>query len=272
MFSRRARPFILVALTSFHFMNDRLFRIGIFPWFAIVATTLFLPPEWPRLLWAEVRRRPVLMFLAAATYMAIGLFFHRSFELVPALVGGLAGMLIVWSAIEALRDITVAPRAEPEAATPVPAHRPWLVAFLAAWCTVQFLMPLRHFAIPGDVGWTEEGHRFSWRMKLRNKSGYTTFYAYNPKTGAMLSIKPDTILAPFQRWEYQGYPHMIQPFAQYLSDRLKAAGKEGYEIRAISFVSLNFAPPRLMIPWGPDLASVRYSDFSRNSWVTRYDE
>ena len=32
----------------FHFINARLFDIGIFPWLAIAATTLFLSPGWPR--------------------------------------------------------------------------------------------------------------------------------------------------------------------------------------------------------------------------------
>ncbi len=32
----------------FHLINARLFEIGIFPWLAIAATTLFLPPDWPR--------------------------------------------------------------------------------------------------------------------------------------------------------------------------------------------------------------------------------
>lgn len=45
---RRTRlpAFCLVLL--FHLMNARLFPIGIFPWLAIVATTLFFEPEWPR--------------------------------------------------------------------------------------------------------------------------------------------------------------------------------------------------------------------------------
>ena len=37
------------------------------------------------------------------------------------------------------------------------------------WVGLQCVLPLRHYLIPGNVSWTEEGHRFSWRMKLRDK-------------------------------------------------------------------------------------------------------
>ena len=37
--------------------------------------------------------------------------------------------------------------------------------------------------IPGNVDWTEEGHRFSWRMKLRDKRGDVRFVAYDRTTG-----------------------------------------------------------------------------------------
>ena len=37
----------------------------------------------------------------------------------------------------------------------------------------QMLFPLRAYALyPGDVTWTEMGHRYSWRMKLRDKAGF----------------------------------------------------------------------------------------------------
>lgn len=41
---------------------------------------------------------------------------------------------------------------------------------LAVFFALQILLPLRHHFIPGNVLWTEEGHRYAWRMKLRGKS------------------------------------------------------------------------------------------------------
>jgi hypothetical protein len=45
---RRTRVPAFCIAVLFHLMNARLFSIGIFPWLAIAATTLFLSPSWPR--------------------------------------------------------------------------------------------------------------------------------------------------------------------------------------------------------------------------------
>ncbi len=45
---RRSRPWALGAAIAFHLGNVVFFRIGVFPWLMICATTLFLPPSWPR--------------------------------------------------------------------------------------------------------------------------------------------------------------------------------------------------------------------------------
>jgi len=44
------------------------------------------------------------------------------------------------------------------------------ILFVAVYLTFQLIMPLRHYLYPGNVSWTEEGHRFSWRMKLNRKT------------------------------------------------------------------------------------------------------
>jgi vitamin K-dependent gamma-carboxylase len=52
---RRTRISAFCLAVLFHLMNARLFPIGIFPWLAIAATTLFFSPSWPRRLIALVR-------------------------------------------------------------------------------------------------------------------------------------------------------------------------------------------------------------------------
>jgi vitamin K-dependent gamma-carboxylase len=266
LFWRRSRPFMFAVLVAFHFMNDRLFQIGVFPWLAIAASTLFFPPDWPARAWASARLRPVTTALAALGAALAGIYFHRALELVPALIACLSGATLAWTFAEAFG--TGEPvEAEPALQAGDLRHRRPVLAFVTLWVVVQTLMPLRHHFIPGEVGWTEEGHRFAWRMKLRSKSAYTTFYAYNPATEHMIAISPDTMLKPFQLRGMDGLPHMLPSLARHMVSRLREAGFEGYEIRVISYASLNGAPPRLVIPWGPDLSRVSYSDFSRNDWI-----
>src|SRR5918997_832685 len=45
---RRTRLVAFAFAVAFHFTNSHLFNIGIFPWLAIAATTLFFSPSWPR--------------------------------------------------------------------------------------------------------------------------------------------------------------------------------------------------------------------------------
>ena len=53
---RRTRAAALVVAMLFHLTNAALFQIGIFPWFMIAATLIFLPSDWPRRLWRLPRK------------------------------------------------------------------------------------------------------------------------------------------------------------------------------------------------------------------------
>ena len=45
---RRTRPFAYVAVVVFHLLTAQLFHLGLFPYFMICGSMVFLPPEWPR--------------------------------------------------------------------------------------------------------------------------------------------------------------------------------------------------------------------------------
>ncbi|MDB6039064.1 MAG: Vitamin K-dependent gamma-carboxylase [Verrucomicrobiales bacterium] len=45
---RRTRPCAFIVAIAFHLTNNWLFDIGIFPWLAIVLTSLFFAPDWLR--------------------------------------------------------------------------------------------------------------------------------------------------------------------------------------------------------------------------------
>jgi vitamin K-dependent gamma-carboxylase len=154
---RRTRFLALVLCAMFHGFNSQAFNIGVFPLLALTGTLIFCEPDWPRRAWHWVRRprvpRPDWAWLAAGVVA------------VP-LVGALAG----WKAGRAARM------------TPHWHKAGRLTfAFLTVWIVVQFALPLRHYAIEGDAKWTDEGHRFSWRMMLRKKSGVLQFVVFDPE-------------------------------------------------------------------------------------------
>lgn len=133
------------------------------------------------------------------------------------------------------------------------------LALAAAWVAVQVLVPLRHFLYPGSVHWTEEGHAFSWHMKLRSKDGAVTYAVRDPRTGEEWLVDPRAELEPWQAAKLVGRPRMILQYAHHLRDRFAAEGRPGVEVRAWSEVSLNGLERRPLVDPEVDLAAVRPS-------------
>lgn len=128
------------------------------------------------------------------------------------------------------------------------------VVLLAVFCLLQILVPLRHFLYPGTVHWTEEGHRFAWHMKLRDKKGTTRFKLIYPKTNRVVMIDPRQFLNRRQYGKMSTRPDMTLQFAHFLSKRFGTDGEKP-EVYVDSRVSLNGRPPQPLIDPDVDLAS-----------------
>jgi vitamin K-dependent gamma-carboxylase len=90
---RRTRAPAYGAALAFHFMNSRLFNIGMFPWMMILATTVFFDADWPRRIVRAVREGSTMVraaILAACTVgFVLGGFLPRTFSGVRAVIGGI---------------------------------------------------------------------------------------------------------------------------------------------------------------------------------------
>jgi vitamin K-dependent gamma-carboxylase len=142
------------------------------------------------------------------------------------------------------------------------------LGLFSAYLAWQLLFPLRHWLYPGDVAWTEEGHKFAWRMKLRDKHGSVRFYAHDPATRETLRVDPRRYLARWQYYEMAARPEMIHQFARHLADRLRAQGRDAVEIHVVARISLNGREPQLLIDPEVDLAAVRPS-LRPAPWILR---
>jgi len=274
---RRTRPFIFLAILVFHTMNDRLFTIGIFPWFMMIATVIFFPPDLPKRLWNTIinnyNNQGYYIVAGALIYSIIGIYFHREFELLPFVIAAISGALLVWSFIDffATQTVDSIPKSN-NVTMPVFQFNYFITGFIFIWAVFQIGFPLRHFFIPGNVSWTEEGHRFSWHMKLRSKSSELKFYAYIPGTDNRISLKAHQYLTDWQFEKMSTRPYMIRQFAQYLHNELKKKGKGHFEVRVECYSSLNYRPHQLLIDPKADLARVDYSNFSHNEWILQYPD
>ncbi len=142
---------------------------------------------------------------------------------------------------------------------------------LSIYFFIQIALPLRHFAIPGEVTWTEEGHRLSWRMMVRSKVGDIAYRVVDKKTGEMETIDPATIITKGQTRLMAAKPDIIWQFAQLLKKEYAEKGKD-VSIYVWSSVSLNGHPPRPFVDPTVDLAATDWNYFSANKWILPFDQ
>lgn len=130
-----------------------------------------------------------------------------------------------------------------------------IVAAISIYLVVQVLVPLRHFLYPGDVRWTEQGHYFSWRMKLRDKEGEAQFFVTDPVNQVSWEVDPFSYINERQYEEMVDRPDMILQLAHHIANSLRSQGYAQIEVRAWVMVSLNEREPQLLIDPDVDLAA-----------------
>jgi vitamin K-dependent gamma-carboxylase len=127
------------------------------------------------------------------------------------------------------------------------------LALAAIFVALQVLVPFRHLLYPGDVNWNEQGHRFSWHMKLRDKEGKITLLV-NADAGAWV-IRPRRYMARHQAEKLTDAPDMILQLAHHVADEFRRQGHRNVTVHAESAVSLNGREPQAMIDPRVDLAA-----------------
>ncbi|CAN5593920.1 HTTM domain-containing protein [soil metagenome] len=219
---RPTRTAAFVVVTLFHLLNVWLFGLFIFPWLMIAATTLFFEPDWPERVGRRIphRWRPRRWPFAAATSTPIGPPPDRASRTMPAL----------------------------------------LATFLLVWAALQVTLPFRHYAIDGNPSWTEQGHRFAWHMKLRDKQG-TAMMIVETADRTML-VAPRDHLGDKQAARLAGHPDRLAHFARYLSGL-----HDGAEVRAETSVSLNGRAPQPIVDPTVDLSRVPRFELGRSPWI-----
>ena len=81
------------------------------------------------------------------------------------------------------------------------------------------LFPARHFLWSGNVNWTEQGYRFSWRVLLNEKTGLVDYRVVDPQSGEVWRVLPRTELTPLQHQHMRTQPDMIRDYALHLKRR-----------------------------------------------------
>ena len=135
--------------------------------------------------------------------------------------------------------------------------------FLVFFC-IQLVLPFRYLFYPGELFWTEEGYRFSWRVMLMEKSGYTQFVV--KEKGRQVHVDNSEFLTPLQEKMMSTQPDMILQYAHILRDHYRALGWRSPQVFVDSYVALNGRLGKPLIDPLTDLASQKDS-FNHKAWI-----
>ena len=281
----RTRPWAFLAAVVFHLMNSRLFGIGVFPWVMMSATAIFFDPAWPRRVVADLRHRGSDSRWRLAGLCAGGVvgsllggllpdtfsIWRWSIAVVVVGVGGYhVGELVRVegpSAAERVRrDRPMRHRSAKTARTAVSSPA---LALLGAWVGLQVVVPLRHFLIPSNVHWSEEGHDFAWHMKLRDKEADAAFVVV--ADGVRFEIDNDDYLTARQESKMSARPHLMLQYADFLEDEFEELGYEHVAVYADAWASLNGREFQQFIDPAVDLTIANIPWLGHAEWVLPLD-
>jgi hypothetical protein len=142
--------------------------------------------------------------------------------------------------------------------------------FLVLFFTVQILVPFRYLLYPGNLLWTEQGYRFSWRVMLMEKSGTSFFYIKDGPDGRKFQVNNTSFLTPYQERMLETQPDMMLQYAQILKENYRKQGMRDPQVTVESYVSLNGSGSRLFIDSSVNLANERESWFGEKKWILPY--
>ncbi|WP_136466929.1 HTTM domain-containing protein [Flagellimonas onchidii] len=168
---------------------------------------------------------------------------------------------------QTIRNIFLKPKTVTiETSSELAKHTKWIVSALSIYFTIQLLLPLRHHTFKDDVLWTEEGHRLSWRMMLRSRSGNIRFKVVDTATKKAEYVNLNDYLTKKQKRKVATYPDFAWQFAQRLKKEYAQKG-QNIQVFVINKVKVNQGKYHEFIDPKVDLANVPWKHFSHNEWI-----
>jgi len=148
----------------------------------------------------------------------------------------------------------------------IPSFRKPFLVLLSVWFIVQIALPLRHHFFQDDVLWTEEGHRLSWRMMLRSKSGRSDFKVVEAGSRDTIYVDKSRYLSRKQLGAVNSKPDLIWQFAQRLKKEYAGEGKN-VQVFVSAKVSVNGRSFQQFIDPKVDLAAEKWHHFKHHHWI-----
>lgn len=241
----RTRIWAYGAVIGFHLMTGYLFPIGMFPYIMIALTLVFFPASFHERLLPTQRNEGAKEIHEDKSI--VQRFSEWTTSVYLSASSSLISSLFKSSSFASFR---------------LHVQTTMLGLFIA----IQLLFPFRYALYPGHLFWTEQGYRFSWRVMLMEKAGYTTFTIFDPVTGKREQARNYDYLTPNQEKMMSTQPDMIVQFAHHLKKEYIKKGFVEPIITADSYVTLNGERSKRFIDPNVDLTKV-VDDWSHKSWI-----
>ena len=145
------------------------------------------------------------------------------------------------------------------------------LAFLSAFVLLQLAFPFRYLLYPNELFWTEEGFRFSWRVMLMEKAGYTEFKVTDAITKKTIHVDNSDFLTRFQEKQMAFQPDFIVQYAHYLHDYYKTQGVNNPIVTVDSYVALNGRLSQRYIDPNINLAQ-EHDTFQHKNWILPFND
>jgi hypothetical protein len=137
---------------------------------------------------------------------------------------------------------------------------------LIFYVVFQLLFPFRYLLYPGDLFWTEQGFRFSWRVMLMEKAGTATFFVKDGISGAEGEIDNKAFLTTHQEKQMAFQPDLILQYAHFLKKYYEEKGMKNVSVRAQVYVTLNGSLSKLYFDPTLDLTKIQDS-WQHKAWL-----
>ncbi len=238
LLGKRTRNIALLFILFFHITNIILFQIGIFPFLSVLLTLLYWPADGPKKFRKNLTEK--LRFLQPILAKVDSLFIPPNLE----------------NQIQKEES---------------PFLKNTITVLIGVLCLIHVLLPLRHHLFDSEVAWSEEGHRYSWRMMLRSKNGYGTFKVISDISEKPLKIKPADFLSKRQNRKMYTHPDMILEFAHYLEDLEIEKGAKEVQVFADIKTKLNGRKHQTFIDPTVDLTKIKWSFLTESQWIVPFE-
>jgi len=135
----------------------------------------------------------------------------------------------------------------------------------------QIIFPFRHYVYPGELFWHEQGYRFSWRVMLMEKKGYTQFKIVDSLSKSSFYVKNEDFLTNYQEKQMSFQPDFILEFAHHLGEYYSQKGYENIQVFADSHVALNGRRNQRFIDPNKNLLEFNRG-FKNKSWILPFND